>query len=84
MATFTKPPFFLKVVYKLFQFKTIIVNEPGLRFLPVDTFNESGVLPLKLTLRIILESFCNSHILNSRVKKISCVQCSQIQTALEL
>ena len=42
MATFTKPPFFLKVVWKFFQFKKIIFSEPGLRFSAIETFNESG------------------------------------------
>ena len=47
MATFTKPPFFMKVVWKLFQFKKIIVCEPGLRFF--ETFSESGGLPWQMT-----------------------------------
>ena len=45
MATFSKSQFFVKVVWKLFQFKKIIVSEPDLRFLPIETFSESGVLP---------------------------------------
>ena len=32
----------MKVVWKLLQFKKIIVSEPGLRFLPFETFSESG------------------------------------------
>ena len=44
MATFTKPPFFMKMEWKLFQFKKIIVSEPGLRILPIETFSESGGL----------------------------------------
>ena len=42
MTTFTKPPFFVKVVKKLFQFKKIIFSEPGLIFLGFETFSESG------------------------------------------
>ena len=42
MAAFTKPPFFVKVVWKLFHFKKIIFSEPGLRFLMIETFIESG------------------------------------------
>ena len=41
MATFTKPPFFVKVGWKLFRFKIIIIfSEPGLRFLMIKTFSE--------------------------------------------
>ena len=46
MATFTKPLFFVKGVWKLFQFKKIIVSEPGLIFSLVETFSESGGLPV--------------------------------------
>ena len=49
MATFTKPPFFVKVEWKLFQFKKIIVSEPGLRFLLIETFSESGGINKILT-----------------------------------
>ena len=45
MATCTKPPFFVKVVWKLFQFKKIIFSEPGLRFSTIGTFSESGGQP---------------------------------------
>ena len=45
MAIFTKPPFFVKVVWKLFQFKKIIVSEPGLRFSRTETFSECWGLP---------------------------------------
>ena len=37
----------MKVVWKLFQFKKIIVCEPGLRFF--ETFSESGGLPWQMT-----------------------------------
>ena len=44
-----KTSIFVKVVCKLFQFKKIIVSEPGLRFSLVETFSESGGLPSGLT-----------------------------------
>ena len=42
MATITKPPFFVKVAWKFFQLKKSIFSEPGLRFLTIETFSESG------------------------------------------
>ena len=39
MAIFKKPPFFVKTVWKLFQFKKIIFSEPGLRFSMIETFS---------------------------------------------
>ena len=50
MATFTKPPFSLKVVWKNFQFKKNIVSEPGLRFSEIETVSESVGLPLKFVI----------------------------------
>ena len=54
---FQKPPwlhlqnlhFFVKVVWKLFQFKKIIFSELGLRFLLIETFSESGGINKILT-----------------------------------
>ena len=37
----------MKVVWKLLQFKNYFVNETGLRFSPIETFSESGGLPLQ-------------------------------------
>ena len=42
MATFTKPPFSLKVVWKLFQFTKIIVSE-GFRFFRLKVSVNLGV-----------------------------------------
>ena len=42
-----KTSIFVKVVWKLFQFKKIMVSDPGFIFLRIETFSESGGLPQK-------------------------------------
>ena len=48
MTTFTRTPFFIEMVCKLFQFKKIIFGKPRLRFLWSRTFSESCGQPKKV------------------------------------